>query len=247
MNITKRYWIYIVGFAMTLSITVSCGKDYYDDGGVHEVNFDGTVMDFLESRPDLFDTLTTIVKLADFENTLRTEEVTFFAPPNTSIRKTVNELNEYLYRLGQDTVSSPEQVDASVWRHFLSMYVLKGKSLLKDFSQIDTLSMQAFPGQGYYTYDGEEMNVGVLYNDIKTKNSDGVEQIIRYAGYRQLYLNAYGGFSIHGLTTAPVATSDIQPRNGSVHVLQYSKHAFGFNSIDFIQLATARGITYPND
>lgn len=29
--------------------------------------------------------------------------------------------------------------------------------------------MQAFPGQGYVTYDKEPMNIGVIYNDVKTK------------------------------------------------------------------------------
>lgn len=247
MNITKTNCSYIAGLALALFMMASCTKDYYKDGDVHEPNFQGTVMDFLESRPDLFDTLTTVVKLADFQNTLASEEVTFFAPPNASIRKTINSLNEYLYISGQDTITSPEQVDSSVWHHFMSRYVFKGKSLLRDFPQIDTLSMQAFPGQGYYSYDGEEMNIGVLFNDVVTKNADGVEQIVRYAGYRQLYLNAYGGFTVHGLTTAAVATSDIQPTNGSVHVLQYSQHTFGFNANDFIELAIARGITYPND
>lgn len=247
MNKTKIFCSYMASLALALLMMASCSKDYYQDGGEHEPNFEGTVMDFLNSRPDLFDTLTTVVKLADFQNTLASEEVTFFAPPNASIRKTINALNQYLYTSGQDTITSPEQVDPSVWHYFMSKYIFKGKSLLRDFSQIDTLSMQAFPGQGYYSYDGEEMNIGVLFNDVVTKNADGVEQIVRYAGYRQLYLNAYGGFSTHGLTTAPVATSDVQPRNGSVHVLQYSKHTFGFNAIEFIQLAVARGITYPND
>lgn len=247
MNIAKRYYFHLTGLLMAVLLMTSCGKEYYQDGGVHDPNFDGTVMDFLESRPDLFDTLTIVVKLADFENTLRNEEVTFFAPPNTSIRKTIDELNQNLYLSGRDTVTSPEQIDATVWRQFLSQYVFKGRSSLRDFPQIDTLSMEAFPGQGYYSYEGEEMNIGVLYNDIVTKNSDGVVQTVRYAGYRQLYLNAYGGMNLAGLTTAPVATSDLQTTNGTVHVLQFSKHSFGFNIYDFIQLAFARGITYPKD
>ncbi|MFD1771309.1 hypothetical protein [Sphingobacterium suaedae] len=243
----KNYLNYIAALAFFLMLLASCKKEYYQDGGTHNPNFDGTAMDFLESRKDLFDTLTQIVKLAGFENVLRNEEITFFAAPDPAIGKTLRGLNRFLYLSGQDTVKELDQIDPVVWRFFVSKYILKGKSVLKDFPQLDTTNMQAFPGQGYYTYDNEPMHIGVIFNDIKTKNADGVEQIVKYAGYRQLYFSDFGGFSISGLTVGPVATSDIQPTNGVVHVLQYSKHNFGFNSEDFILRAYNRGIKPPKN
>jgi hypothetical protein len=60
--------------------------------------------------------------------------------------------------------------------------------------------------------------------------------VIKYAGYRQLYFNFPYSITSPGdiqeyftpFVTAPVATSDIQPTNGVLHVLQFSKHTLGF-------------------
>ena len=239
MNTFTKY-ISILAFGAL--IVTSCQKEYYLDSGVHDPNFDGTAMDFLASRPDLFSKLSQAVKIAGLENTLRNETITFFAPPDSSISRTLWSLNRNLYLAGRDTVSELSQIDPSVWRFFLSKYILNGKFLLKDFPQLDTLNLHAFPGQGYLTYDEEPMNIGVIYNDIVTKNADGVDQIVKYAGYRQLHINDLGGYSISGLTVGPVATSDIQPVNGAVHVLQYSKHLFGFDPTEFIAKVYTTGV-----
>ncbi|WP_270089214.1 fasciclin domain-containing protein [Sphingobacterium sp. SYP-B4668] len=228
---------------MTILLLSACKKDYYQDGGIHDPKFNGTIMDFLESRPELFDTLVRIVKIAGLEPTLENEEITFFAPPNASIGKTLRSLNRNLYLDGRDTVVELEQIKPSVWKHFLGMYMMRDKYILKDFPQLDTLNMIAFPGQIYLTYNDEPMNVGVIYNDVITTNSEGVKQIVKYAGYRQLHISSMNSFSISGLGVAPVATSDIQPHNGSVHVLQFSKHGFGFNNRDFIDKVYATGVS----
>lgn len=226
----------------------SCKKDYYLDGGIHDVKYDGSILDFLHSRPELFDSLSKIIDLAGYSDLIDKEEITFFAPTNQSINKSMFNLNEQLYFMGQDTVLDLSQVDAEVWRDFLSMYILKDKYVLKDFPQLDTNDLVTYPGQGYLTLQEKPMNIGVLYNDVVSKNSAGVEQIIKYAGYRQLYINFVRNFgdmnSYGGMVTAPVATSDIQPENGVLHVLVFSKHSFGFDSDEFFLKAYSKGIKY---
>ncbi|GHE23388.1 fasciclin domain-containing protein [Sphingobacterium griseoflavum] len=231
----------------------ACQPNYFDDSGTHDPNFNGSMWEYLGTRPELFDTLRVALRLADFEGTLQREDVTFFAPSDQTILRSVWALNSSLRTAGQDTITRLEQVSPAVWRKFLSRYILRGNYRLRDFPQQDTLNLSAFPGQGYLTYDGTDMNIGVLYNDVATVTSDGSQQVIKYAGYRRLYLNMPYSRSVEGTVnfvpfiTGPVATTDIRPHNGVLHVLQFSLHSFGFLSQLFVQEALAGGITYQNE
>lgn len=214
----------------------SCTKEYYLDGGVHDPKYDGTILSFLKSRPELFDSLVKVIDLAGYTELLDNPQsnITFYAAANQSITSTMRVLNRQLYSRGQDTVSNMNQVSADVWKKYVSRYIYNERYLLKDYPQLDTLDLLTYPGQGYLCISGESTNIGTFYNDVKSTNSAGVQQIIKYAGYRQVIINY----------TSPVATSDIQPTNGVVHVLNFSKHAFSFLPYDFAIDAINEGITY---
>lgn len=234
---------------ITAAFFFSCKKDYYVDSSVHTGVYNGSTMQFLESRKDYFDTTVLVIKLAGMEDVFKNEKITFFAPTSSSIYKTVKALNTYLRLSSRDTVSDYSQIDASVWRKNLSQYVFKGVSKLKDYPQLDTLAYAAYPGQSYNSYDGQIMNVGVLYNDAVSNDTR-----IPYAGYRQLYLSLIKDFTQpqQSLVNVPVATSDLQTSNGVVHVLAQSqaysngtyvnRHNFGFVMSTFIQDAITAGI-----
>lgn len=248
MNTFKRNpiaFLTILGF-LFIGFYTSCKKDHFLDGGVHDPNFEGSILDYLDTRPELFDSLTKIIDLAGYTDLIGKEKVTLFAPTNQSIIKSMMRLNDYLYRQGQDTVLDLSQVDASVWQEFLSLYIYRNEYVLKDFPQIDTNDLETYAGQGYLSLQEKPMNIGVLYNDVVSKNSEGVEQVIKYAGYRQLYINyvrSFGDMNTgFGMVTAPVATSDIKPRNGVLHVLMMEKHSFGFDSNNFVVKAYSKGI-----
>jgi len=228
--------ITFIAIISTIIGLASCKKDYYMDGGIHNAKYDGTILQFLKSRSELFDSLVKIVELGSYTSLLNdpNANVTFFAPTSQSIIKSIKLLNMQLYNRGQDTVTDMRQISPEVWRKYLSRYLYPEKYLLKDFPQIDTNDMLTYPGQGYISMNGDPMNIGTFYNDVYTKNSAGVEQIVKYAGYRQLLINY----------TTPVATSDIQPTNGVIHVLQFYNHTFGFFSFDFAMDAINKGITY---
>lgn len=244
MKTNKYSWIML--FLMAVIFVSSCNKKDYLDSGIHDPIYNGTTMQFLESRPELFDSLIRIIKIADLEQVINKPEMTFFAPANVTINKSIYQLNRQLYLLGQDTVKDLSQVDPKVWKKFLSRYILDGKYLLKDFPQLDTLNLDIYPGQGYTSYAEEPVNIGVLYNDVVSKNSAGVEQVIKYAGYRQLYISYVYNFSNESTATnfinAPVATSDLQTSTGVLHVLNFSKHNFGFNAYEFSSTAYSTGI-----
>jgi len=219
----------------TLITSISCTK-YYFDSGVHEAKYDGTVWDYMESRKPYFDSTMTVIELAGMKNVFENENITFFAPPGGTIFRAVHGLNQYLKFHGKDTVSQLNQISPEVWKSTLSDYVFKGSNLLKDYPQRDTVNFLAFPGQNYTSYSGRIMNIGVIYQD-----AGGVTG----AGYRQLFLAYIPDFSNpqNGLTNIPIATSDIQPRNGVIHALNRLKHTYGFRRDKFIDQVIAAGIT----
>lgn len=221
-----------------LSITmVNCQNDsYLQDGGVHNPYYNGTVMDYLEKFPDpnYFTDLITVIKYAGLDSVLRNDSVTFFAPTDWSIRTSINALSRRLYMYsGQDSIKDLRQVRPSVWRDFLSMYIIPGKFRLKDIPQLDTANVKAYPGQAYYSYGGRPMNMGVVYYDVNG---------VKYAGSRQILFSYVNDFTTMDMINAYVATSDIQPVNGVLHVINFTKHAFGFRAATFVQKAMDNGI-----
>ncbi|SEO12043.1 hypothetical protein SAMN05192574_105379 [Mucilaginibacter gossypiicola] len=229
----------IAVFIIAACFLAGCKKDsYYYDTGVHQAKYDGTILDYLKAKPFIFDSLVLAIKVAGMEDVFQKENVTFFAPPSSCIHKAIVNLNTDLRNNGKDTVSQLGQVQPQVWKDMLSEYLFKGTYLLKDIPQIDTLALSAFPGQGYVSYGGRTMNIGVFYN-----SANGV----KYVGYRQLILSFIPDFSnpTVGLLNVPIATSDIQPTNGVIHALQFQNHVLGFDSRRFITAAESAGISKP--
>lgn len=221
---------------MTLLLAFACSKDkYFYDTGRNTPEFNGSIMDYLKSKPEYFDSLVRVVKVAGMEEVLTKENVTLFAPTSSTIYKTMKNLNAYLRLNGKDTVSQLEQIKPVVWKEMLSMYLIKGSYRLKDFPQIDTTAITAYPGQGYSSYAGRTMNIGSFYRDAAG---------VKYAGYRHLILSYIPDFSkpLENLRNVQIASHDIAPKNGIVHVLLQNKHGFGFDSSQFITTAIENGI-----
>lgn len=238
----KKILNYIFPLTIFIVIFSSCQK-YYLDSGTHDPLYDGTVIEYIKERKDIFDSLYKIIQLSGLESTLDRDGVTFFAPGDASIRKTIWGLNSYLHLLGRDTVYTLDQVDPEVWKEYLSMYIFNNTYLLKDIPQLDTNNMHIYPGQGFLSIGNQNMNIGVLYNDVESD-----DQVVNYAGYRQLYLSYIVDVSniegVGGMVNAPVATSDIQTNNGVIHALEYRRHSFGFVTDNFINSAYSKGINY---
>lgn len=229
-----------IPFLLLLLVAVITGcqkKDYFKNSGKQKAQFDGTVLQYLESRPDMFDSVVKIIHFAGMDDIFDKEEITFFAPADSSIRAAIQMLNLTLSSLGNQKVTSISQIKPEVWRHQLSRYVFKGKKSMNDFPQLDPANVAAYPGRIYSSYDGEIMNVGVIYND-----AGGV----KYAGYRQLQLSYIPSQSTpldyQSWYPVAVASVNIEPSNGYVHALQFSNHLFGFDANQFIENAIAEGI-----
>ena len=223
--------IAVVVFAM------GCKKSYFEDTGVHTPNYNGTMMQYLEAKPEYFDSVVKVIKIAGMEDVFKNEQITFFAPADSSINRTIAYVNNRLQNLGKPLVKRLEQIKPEVWRRQLSRYVFKEKKAMNDFRQIDINNLSAYPGQIYASYDGLLMNVGVIYDD-----AGGV----KYAGYRHLQLSFIPSSSaprdFASWYSANVASVNIAPTNGYVHALRYPTHYFGFAPDLFFEDALSKGI-----
>jgi len=223
----------LVSLSLAAALT-ACNGDYLVDGGTSEPNYDGTIMQFLESRPDLFEDLVTVVRLTSWKDVFSNPDVkvTFFAPTDFAIEAAMTYVNYYLYNYeGVKPLTDLSQIKASVWEDLIGMYVMEDTYRLNDIAQIDTVALSAYPGQTNRTYDQKfKMTMGVCYHDAGG---------IKYVGYRQI-LYSYPDMA-HPVY-AYVATCNIEPSNGVIHVLRID-HTLGFDRTALLQQAIEAGIS----
>jgi hypothetical protein len=228
----------------------SCERDdYYVDGGRANPVFDGTILDYLDATPQL-DTIGQLVRLAGLEEHFVADELTFFSPSDVNIKKLIgrvnyegsdpgwqgNGANQQLYNLGLDTIQTLADVDSAIWRKYLERYMFRGKHKLSDYPQIDFSVLNTFGGQNYYAYNNTVSNIGVVFHEAVNDEGKPTESRLKYMGYRQLHISYIPNVSIpEAWNTAPVASSDIQPRNGVVHVLDFVGSNFGYTGFGFNQ------------
>ena len=218
-------------FAILLTFTACERDEYYQDGGKAVAKFNGDMLQYLESKPVPFDTIAQLVKLAGLEETFKNETFTFFAPSDEYIKQTIGTihtdgLNRRLYNLDKDTVINLSDIHPLIWRKYLQRYMFKDANLLKDYPQIDFGQKLMFPGQLYYAYDKSVFNIGVEFGDANG---------IKYIGYRSILISYIPDISRpdDNWRTTRVSSSDIQPKNGVVHTLQWDGGNFGFIREEF--------------
>lgn len=221
-NFIKKHFILLALGSLFLTLTISsCKKEYFIDGGPSKAEYDGTILQYLESHPK-FDTVAQIVKLAGLEDVFNNEEITFFAPTDEVIRRTIglvntdlpflqSGLNQQLFSLRKDTIRVLADVPSAIWRKYLMRYMFKGKNVLKDYPQLDFLLKPLYPGGFYRGYNQDLSNIGVVYNSANN---------VAYTGYRQLSISYIPDpANPQNFIAAAVASSDMQPKNGVVHAL----------------------------
>lgn len=220
MKLIKTKHLCLMIFVIS-SLLSNCSKDkYYFDGGTVDPKFNGTVLEYLKSRPVEFDTLVSIIKLAGLEENFNKDTMTFFAPTDYSIGASIRNTNTYLYSAGMDTIISLDQIAPGIWKQYLEKYMFHGKNLLNDYYHLDLSLENAFPGQNYFSYNNSVYNIGVIYDDING---------IKYGGYRHILLSYIPDLKHpqDNWISANISSCNIQPINGVVHALDNAT-TFGF-------------------
>ena len=231
----------------------ACKQDeYYTDGGLANPYFDGSIMAYLDAHPRQLDTIAQIVRLAGLEDVFEQEAFTFFSPQDEDIKQLIgavnyqgedpsltsqNGANPQLYRLGLDTIQTLADIDSALWRKYLQRHMFHGRKLLKDYPQVDFDVINTFGGENYFSFSNTVSNIGVVFNDAVT-GSGANETRLKYMGYRQLHISYIRNISDPDpadWNPQKVASSDIQPSNGVVHVLDFtSGDGFGFSQYEVI-------------
>jgi hypothetical protein len=209
-------------------IASACKKDYYVDGGLANPYYKGSIYAYLKNDPYLFDTVAYVIERSGLKDMLDKDTVTFFSPTDDAIKSAMDDLNFYRYNNVEDSVHL-EDIDPEVWKKFLSMYILPGKHLAKDFARVDPVNVYAYPGINYVMLSGYILNIGLIYQDY-----NGVEAV----GARVIRVTdiTYDPANYANNPSVIVATSDIQPYNGVLHVMNI-KHTFGFRGGEFARVA----------
>jgi len=212
----------------------SCKRDeYYMDGGKAKADFNGTMLEYLQAKPVPFDTIASIVKLAGMEDVFNKEDITFFAPTDYEIKQLIgsvnkpNSLNSMLFLNGKDTVKTLADIEGAIWAKYLQRHIFRGVKRLSDYPQYDPDLPTVYPGQYYYAYNKTASKIGVVYGNVNG---------VKYIGYRQLTITYIRDLSKpdQSFNIYRVASSDIKPKNGVVHVLELYGEAFGLGSYDMM-------------
>jgi uncharacterized surface protein with fasciclin (FAS1) repeats len=224
----KKLWSMAGLLLLSALLLNACKKDYYNDGGLANPIYDGSIYDYLKANPYWFDTITYIIDKAGLKETLQNDSVTFFAPTDDAVKVVMNMLNEYRYYNVEDSAFLKD-IDPAVWKQFLSMYILKGKYPAKNFARVDPVNIYAYPGINYVMQSGYVLNIGLIYMNYNSVEAVG-PRVIRVTDI------TYDPSNFQNNPATLVATSDIQPRNGILHVMN-NNHVFGFRGGTFVWAA----------
>ena len=194
-----------------LCIGTACQDKYYEDGGLANPNYDGSMLNFLETHPK-FDTIARVIKLAGLENDFSQKDFTFFAPTDKSVRRLILNINVNLRQSGKDTIATLDEIEPETWKKAIQGHMFSGINRMKDYYQLDLGNPGLYPGQYYKALNSNIVNIGVTYADING---------IQYAGVRRIafsYIPDYNQMT--SWYTVNVQTHDLKPKNGIVHALE---------------------------
>lgn len=193
-----------------------CSDEYFADGGVpgEDVGVLGvSTMDYLESHPEKFDTLATLIKLCGLEGEVNKQGNTFLAPQDYSI-------HNYFQLVFSDGSAWPalseipeEQMEEITG--ILKNYIIPGQEIVS--SGLTTA----------YSYSVTHGGRKARFNLVK---EDYIGNVNMGAAYVVFSLDvSREGSSSELYQAVPVVTSGLRSLNGVVHVLRADTHIFGFN------------------
>lgn len=207
----------IIAIALVGMVLTGCGKDYFTDGGTlnpdETANLKMSTMDYLKSRPEVFDTLTALITLTGLESAVNANGNTFLAPKNYSIRNFFNlvfpDPEKRPKSFGEIPAEALEAIEA-----MLKNYIIPDKKIIRN----DLSTTYSY----LTTYGDTRARFNIVRDDYLGNVNMGARFIIF-----SLNIGAPGGPERY--QAVQVETADLQATNGIVHVLTADTHIFGFN------------------
>lgn len=220
-----------------LNLVIFSCQDYYEDGGLVSTQpLKVTTLEFMKSRPDLFDTTLIIIEKSGLADVIGSENVTFFAPQKNSIGIVMSKINSFVKNkrdsLGytKDTVLI-DDVPSEKWAQYLSRYIFKEQHLRDDI----TKGEMVYEDNKTHITGGEMVNSWNGYPMMMFCDWTNWENVSE-AGPRYIYIADVKGENPAipkemGFPQASVITSNILTSSGAIHVLNKT-HEFGFGDSD---------------
>ncbi|WP_152269422.1 fasciclin domain-containing protein [Agriterribacter humi] len=208
----------IIAMALvSVVFTTGCSKDYFADGGT--LNPDETTtlgmstMDYLKSRPEVFDTLVTLINLTGLEAAVNANGSTFLAPKNYSIHNFFNLVYPDPEKRPKTFSGIPAE-DMEKIEAILKNYIIPDKQIVR--SELATI----------YSYDTTYGGAKARFNIVQDDYLGNVNMGAKYIIF-SLNKGMPGGTELY--QSVQVETADLRSTNGIVHVLAADSHIFGFN------------------
>lgn len=203
---------------MTLLFSCTKGDQYYADYENMTQQYDGTILEYLESQPGTFDSLILVLdRLPELRDSLNSAETDFtlFAVTNRSFEIAIEAMNRARALSGRKSIYLEDLPKADL-DSLTSRYVFKG---FYDTESLYTFREGQTLGSLRYSYD-----MNILYTET---NSSGLV----YGGQQQLLLSDVNNSIFQRYwETINTASVNMYTNNGVLHVLS-SGHDFGFNKL----------------
>lgn len=197
---------------LTVMLFTNCKKNPGDYSYVHTSSgFNGTIYDYLKSKPGVFDSLLFVIDKLKLTDTLKNNNVTLFACTNPSFQQVVSKLNIARKIAGKPPVylndMAPNLLDSIVCR-----YIIRGKYIADSLAFSDgrmlTAVRYAYPMNGKLSSANASGEVG-----------GGPAKLIFSYTKKSLFVRDWVQATADGI--------NISTTNGVVHILE-SAHPFGF-------------------
>lgn len=128
---------YILVFSLAAFLFGGCIKTNYIDMGLADGNYDGTLLDYLESCPGTWDSAVVAIRHAGLESLFDgtsgeyPDGITFFGFTNYSVRNFLYETRDAMW---QQMYRSVREIPADVCCRMVLQYVIPGRYVLDDFA-----------------------------------------------------------------------------------------------------------------
>ncbi|QEC54011.1 F5/8 type C domain-containing protein [Anseongella ginsenosidimutans] len=208
-----NYYIGFTVFLAAFAVLQGCSKDEgFYSRKVTEKDFEGSVLEYLESKPGIYDSLLLVTHRLGLEETLQDSAITLFALTNSSFGLAVTNLNNL-----RETTDKPfgflSNIDYLHLDTMMSWYIIRGKYEADSLTQQDGLMLE-----------GVRFNYP-MHAKLARSNSSGYEgggpKIIEFSNTNESQFLRYW-------VTTTTASVNVRTRNGVIHVLT-PDHIFGFN------------------
>lgn len=215
MNFMKRlnYYTGIAALLIAGVVLQACSKDDgYFDREVTEKDFPGNTLEYLQSKPGVYDSLLLVVERLGLEETLADSTITLFAVTNPSFQLAITNLNN-LRAKTEKPFGFLSDIDYLHLDSMMSWYIIRG------LYEADTLTQQ----------DGlmlEGVRFGYpMHAKLSKATSSGYEgggpKIIEFSNTNESQFLRYW-------VTTTTGSVNVHTSNGIIHVIS-PDHIFGFN------------------